>query len=115
MKALILIGVSVVLGLGMVLANSEPLSGAQNVSDGNWKNPSAWNRVKDGMSERQVISVLGTPTGRKIDILGFSEFCEVRDLILLYQGEVEGSGHVSGNVKLWLDEDQVYAINRPVF
>ena len=106
MKALTLFAVSVVLSLGMVLANPEPLSGTQNDSDGNWKNPSAWDRVRRGMSERQVISTLGRPTSRD-DSPGYHT--------LLYQGEVEGSGYVSGNVVVNVSRDRVVSINRPVF
>ena len=106
MQALTLFAVSVVLSLGIVLANPDTLSGAQNPADGNWKTPTAWNRVKVGMSERQVISVLGTPTGRDHN-------SAIKTL--LYQSEVEGSVHVSGNVKLVTDEGRVYDINRPVF
>ena len=60
MKALILFGVSLVLGLGMVLGNPEPLSGAQNASDCEvedfitlaWKHPSAW-RAPPGQRRHQ--------------------------------------------------------------
>ena len=111
MKALILFGVSVLLSLGIVLANPEPLPGAQNASDGNWKNPSAWDRVQYQMSERQVVDTLGTPTRRRTTAGGAGG----TRLILLYQGEVEGAGYVSGNVHVSIDYDAVVDINRPVF
>ena len=56
MKALILFGVSVVLSPGTALANPEPLSGAQNISDCKsgvfitfaWKHPAAWRPLTRG-------------------------------------------------------------------
>ena len=108
MKALTLFAVSVVLSLGMVLANPDTLSGAQNPADGNWKTPAAWNKIKPGMSERQVISILGTPTKSQDSPAGTWK-------TLFYQGEVEGSGYVSGNVDVNRRDDRVIAVNRPVF
>ena len=72
---------------------------------GGWKKPSNWARILRGMSEKQVVSILGKPTSIK-DIGGSYR-------TLFYQGEVSGSGFVSGNVKL--SEDRVYSINKPVF
>lgn len=102
----------------MVLANPDPLYGAQDASDCEvgvfvtfaWKHPSAWTLVRSGMSERQVISLLGRPTRRTV-----SPGRVFRTLF--YQGEVEGSGYVSGNVQLSRDEDRVTygLIDRPVF
>ena len=71
---------------------------------GNWKNPSSWNGVSNGMSERQVISILGKPTSAE-NVGSFRT--------LFYRGDVAGSGFVSGNVKL--DEDRVWIVNKPVF
>ena len=71
---------------------------------GGWKKKSNWARIRDGMSGRQVISILGKPTSLK-DTGSFRT--------LFYQGEVSGSGFVSGNVKL--TDDRVYSINKPVF
>lgn len=68
-----------------------------------WKAPSTWERVKDGMSQAQVIAILGQPTS--------VENTHLRTLF--YRGEVPGSGFVSGNVKLV--EDRVYLVNKPVF
>lgn len=68
-----------------------------------WMVPSNWDRVKRGMSESQVRGVLGAPvsvdafTGRK----------------LFYKGEVPGSGSVTGYV--WLIDDRVISIEKPVF
>ena len=67
-----------------------------------------WDRIKEGMSERQVISILGSPTRREVNIIDH--------VTLFYQGEVAGPGYVSGNIGLDGD-DRVknYAINRPIF
>ena len=72
---------------------------------GGWKKKSNWARIRDGMSEKQVISILGKPTSIK-DLGGGLR-------TLFYQGEVSGSGYVSGNVKL--ADDRVWLINVPVF
>ena len=71
---------------------------------GGWKKPSNWARIRRGMSEKQVVSILGKPTSIK-DTGPFRT--------LFYQADVSGSGFVSGNVKL--TDDRVYSINKPVF
>ena len=69
-----------------------------------WRNSSAWGRVKDGMSERQVTSILGQPTS----VERVSPWAT-----LFYRGEVSGSGFVSGN--LLLRNDRVVVVEEPVF
>ena len=69
-----------------------------------WKVPSNWDRVQHGMSERQVISILGQPTS-------VEQFVGYRTLF--YRGEVRSSGFVSGNIKL--SDDRVLIIEKPVF
>jgi len=70
-----------------------------------WKNPSSWKKIRRGMSEKQVVNILGKPTS--IKIIG-------DDLrTLFYQGEVSSSGYLSGNVGFI--DDRVYTINKPVF
>ena len=71
-----------------------------------WHTPSNWDRIKDGMSETQVISVLGSPTST--ESIGAGEYS-----YLFYRGEVPGSGFVSGNVRLTYD--RVWEVNKPVF
>ena len=73
---------------------------------GAWMTAAPWGRIKRGMSERQVISILGSPTKREVDSI---------KITLFYQGEVADSGYVSGNIQLWLDDNRVWSINRPVF
>jgi hypothetical protein len=69
-----------------------------------WKTASAWKRVKEGMSESQVVAILGIPTrverGSTYDTL-------------FYQGEVLGSGSIAGLVRLL--DGQVYRISPPIF
>jgi len=69
-----------------------------------WHNKKNWEKIRDGMSESQVISILGEPTSKK-DVGSYKT--------IFYQGEVSGSGFVSGNIKF--DEDRVWGINIPVF
>jgi hypothetical protein len=53
-----------------------------------WKNPANWKRIKPGMSEAQVRAILGSPTS-------------TGGLTWYYEGDVPGSGTVSGNIS-WL-------------
>lgn len=69
-----------------------------------WHDGSTWDRVRKGMSEAQVISILGRPTSVE-SVGGFKT--------LFYRGEVSGSGSVSGNIKL--QDDRVWQVNTPVF
>lgn len=68
-----------------------------------WHNPSSWDRLIRGMSQRQVIAILGQPT--KIE--------GVAVIKLFYQGEVANSGFVTGIVTLL--DDRVLSIDKPVF
>lgn len=70
-----------------------------------WHDKNAWDRVKHGMSEAQVVSILGPPTS--VNVMGSYR-------TLLYRGDVPGSGSVSGNVML-TGEDRVLYVNTPVF
>jgi hypothetical protein len=69
-----------------------------------WKSPSVWERVKNGMSQEQVVALLGRPTS--VENAGSFR-------TLFYRGDVVGSGFVSGNIKL--DDDRVWQVNKPVF
>jgi hypothetical protein len=70
-----------------------------------WHSQAAWEKIKRGMSEPQVVAILGKPTS--IDDIGAGH------RKLFYRGEVAGSGFVSGNVSF--SDDQVYFISNPVF
>lgn len=69
-----------------------------------WMSPMAWNKVVRGMSEAQVISLLGNPSKR--DVYAGS-------VTLFYNGFVPGSGQVAGRVSLFYG--QVTAVFNPVF
>jgi hypothetical protein len=69
-----------------------------------WKTPTIWSRLKNGMSRAQVVAILGQPTSVKT--IG-------PYLTLFYQGEVAGSGSVTGTVEL--TDDRVWQVNIPVF
>lgn len=69
-----------------------------------WHDGNSWGRVKNGMSESQVIAILGPPTS--VEAVGGYK-------TLFYRGEVSGSGSVSGNTEL--SQDRVWAVNTPVF
>lgn len=80
-----------------VKTEAKPISGSAPP----WHNPAAWKKIRNGMSARQVTSILGKPTSK-----GMTG-------ILFYRGNVGSSGFVSGNVKV--NDDRVWAINKPVF
>ena len=82
----------------------QPITSRQALSTP-WHSETYWRRIKDGMSESQVIKILGKPT----DVKGHA----VSLRTLFYRGEVRGSGFVSGNV--WLSDDRVWQVNTPVF
>jgi len=71
-----------------------------------WKASGNWDKIKQGMSESQVTAILGKPTKR--DEVGNYK-------TLFYEGDVVGSGVVSGNVKF--SDNQVYfgGVSKPVF
>ena len=80
----------------------EKSSGPQS-SKPAWHNNAVWERVEDGMSESQVVALLGKPTSVESGVIR----------TLFFRGEVPGSGFVSGNVQLF--NDRVLLVNKPVF
>ena len=85
------------------ITQPQPITSRQALSTP-WHSETYWRRIKDGMSESQVIKILGKPTDVK-DIGSFRT--------LFYRGEVRGSGFVSGNVRF--TDDRVWQVNTPVF
>lgn len=69
-----------------------------------WHDRASWGSVKNGMSEAQVVSLLGRPTS--VETIGSFK-------TLFYRGAVPSSGSVSGNIKL--QDDRVWKVNIPVF
>ena len=70
---------------------------------GGWHNLTNWQRIKHGMSERQVISILGQSTS-------FTGLLPIRTIY--YRGKVNGS-FVTGNIVL--DDGRVMAVSIPMF
>lgn len=68
-----------------------------------WLEAARWERVRVGMSELEVINVLGPPTSMRQ---------EGGARVLLYAMEIGASGFLSGNVEL--RDRAVSAINKPV-
>ena len=69
-----------------------------------WKTPFAWDKLRTGMSQAQVIAILGKPTSIETT-LSFKT--------LYYRGEFDQLGFVSGDVKL--DNDSLWHVDGPVF
>lgn len=72
-------------------------------TSGGWHNLTNWQRIKHGMSERQVISILGQSTS-------FTGLLPNRTIY--YRGKVNGS-FVTGNIDF--DDDRVMRIHIPTF
>jgi len=73
-----------------------------------WMQESNWRKLRKGVSSEQAIMLLGTPTRREQTTLGFK---------LFWEGEVPGSGRISGNVE-FSDNQIKYgsaSIHPPVF
>ncbi len=84
---------------------STPTQSRASTTAASWHDRNSWSRVKSGMSEAQVTSILGRPTSAEGVGSGY--------VTLFYRGEVSGSVSVSGNIKL--SDDRVYLVNIPVF
>ena len=72
-----------------------------------WRSPANWDRIEEGMSEEQVVAILGPPTKREEQFLSY--------LQLSYEGQVEGSGFVSGNITLERNQVAGWMVEPPVF
>jgi hypothetical protein len=68
-----------------------------------WIDAAKWERVKSGLSELEVISLLGPPTSMR---------ASGDDRVLLYAMEIGHSGFLSGSVTL--RERAVVAVEKPV-
>ena len=108
MRMLVLVGLAVIMGtIGCTSPQPVRQSDSPQSSPQPWKTPSNWETVQLGMSERQVMSILGKPTSASDSGLGSKT--------LYYRGEIPGYGFVSGNIQLNLIEDRVWQVNKPVF
>ena len=71
-----------------------------------WKDKRNWQKIQDNMSSQQVIAILGRPTRQeKLEYVDY--------LTLFWEGNVQGSDYVSGNILF--SNNQVSIIKPPVF
>ena len=96
--------VSELKGTKPIASSGEERTSESAIKQNEWKVGSNWDKIKNGMSEMQVISILGKPTSVE-ELIPFKT--------IFYRGEVSVSGFVSGNVKLM--DDRVWQVNKPVF
>lgn len=68
-----------------------------------WLEAARWNRVRNGMSELEVINVLGPPTSMR---------AEDGKQVLLYAMEIGAAGFLGGSVEF--RDRAVTAVNKPV-
>jgi hypothetical protein len=80
-----------------------PPSIAAATTAGLWVDASRWQRVQVGMSELEVISLLGPPTAMRV---------KDGDRVLLYAMEIGASGFLGGSVTL--RERVVFSLQKPV-
>jgi hypothetical protein len=80
-----------------------PRSAAAGVSSTAWLEAGRWDRVRMGMSELEVIGVLGPPTSMRE---------ENGARVLLYAMEIGSSGFLGGSVAF--RDRAVSAVNKPV-
>ncbi len=78
-------------------------SAAVTTNDGPWLDAAKWQQVKPGMSELEVISLLGPPVSMR---------AENGERVLLYAKEIGSSGFLTGNVTL--RERVVLKVQAPV-
>lgn len=88
----------------MLQAAAAPLPSPIPSSTPPWKAPSSWNLVKSGMSEAQVVGILGPPTSVQ----------SVEDSrTLFYQPDPRSTSTLNGSVTL--KDDRVTATAPPAF
>ncbi len=70
-----------------------------------WQNPAAWEKIKEGMTESEVVALLGKPT---------SVENEATYRVLTYETKKSmGAGSLSGKVKLL--DGRVWLVESPIF
>ena len=80
-----------------------PKPGAASAAPAAWINAGNWDRVRSGMSELEVISILGLPTSMRTND---------RNRVLLYATEIGPSDFLSGSVTL--RDGEVTEVTQPV-
>jgi hypothetical protein len=88
-----------IIALSMIL-----MSVAVYAADDGWKSQNNWTLIKPGMSGSQVGEILGDPSRLEGNAFQMTYF---------YEGTVEGSGFVVGNITFF--NGQVQSINKPYF
>jgi hypothetical protein len=68
-----------------------------------WKIASSWDRLRIGMSQAQVVAILGQPTSIRYI---------ASQRMLFYQGNIP-AGQITGTIEI--SDDRVYSINKPIF
>ncbi len=69
-----------------------------------WRSEAIWDCIRPGMSERDVIEILGKPSRVSPESMRRA---------LHYEGDVDGRGELSGSVTIEEEEDRVVRIVRP--
>lgn len=69
-----------------------------------WRSDAIWDCIRPGMSERDVIEILGKPSRVSPESMRRA---------LHYEGDVDGRGALSGSVTIEEEEDRVVRIVRP--
>lgn len=85
-------------------ASTAPVSPQQTGQVPGWHLPANWARLQRGMSEQQVVAILGSPT-RAVD----GSYRKI-----YYEGEVAGSGFVTSYVEFDRDK-RLLGVAPPVF
>lgn len=84
------------------------LKKAEVRASGAWTTPSVWDGIETGLTEEEVLDILGEPTMRKFSVR------KDTDEILFYQGDLEGSGEmISGEIRIY--KGKVRRFNSPDF
>ena len=80
--------------LASVARGGKPPAGASQAVEapGRWVSFSAWEKLKPGMAETEVVGALGAPTAVRVDAAGAKT--------LLYALELTGTGYLTGSVAL---------------
>lgn len=91
------------LAMGFKLKHDEPANQSAQSSTPTlaepWKTPAAWKRIREGMSSAQVAAILGKATS--LETGGPYQ-------TMFYQGEVAGSGSVTGTVPFGSESGYVH-------
>jgi len=72
------------------------LKKAEVRASGAWTDPKTWESIENGMKKKEVVALLGEPTGLKFSVR------KDTDEILYYRGDLEGNGEpVEGEIRIY--------------